>query len=277
MMKRIPLLYLLLLLVACGPKSVGNADKAQPDTSEPQPSPVNHEAMALLAGVWIDEDTESVLMRVDGDSIVYADSLVMPAHFVVLGDTLVILGSQEMRYPIEKLTDEQFYYQMLTGESMHLMRSHDPADTLAFIHKDTKQISEVHALQMERDSVGYAPSGKRYHLYVKVNPSLTKVYSTSINEDGMAVRSAYYDNVVHIGVFDGTRRVCSHDFRKSDFADFVPEPFYESAVLYNIEFGDIDSNGIHFQAVLTQPEGYTTYVVDIIVSHEGEIAVKAAE
>lgn len=276
-MKIIAYISILLLLIACGPKAASNEDAVAVESEAPQPVPVNTDAMAMLAGVWIDEDTEIVLMRVAGDSIEYADSLVMPAHFEVRGDTLVVFGVQEMHYPIETLTNDRFYYQMLTRESVHLIRSQNDADTLAFCHNEPENITELHALQLERDSVMYAPSGKRYHLYVKVNPSLNKVYSTSYNEEGMPVRTAYYDNVVHIGMFDGARRVCSHDFRKDDFAEFVPDVFLESAVLYNIEFGEIDANGAHFQAVLSQPEGSATYVVDIIVSHEGKISIQAPE
>lgn len=264
----------MLLVAACSP--TGGSQEAASDAETPQEAAVDADAMARLAGIWVNEDTNAVLLKVEGDSIVYADSTVVPARFVVRNDTLVVMGVEEMHYAIEQISDDVFYYQTLTGESIHLVRSHSPADTLAFCHTEPEAI-ELDAAPVERDTVMYAPSGKRYHLYVKVNPSLSKVYVNSYNEEGMAVRTAYYDNVVHIGVFNGATRICSHDFRKADFADFVPSAFYDSAVLANIEFGRIDEEGTHFQAELSQPESYTSYVVNIMVSHEGEITVEAVE
>ena len=259
----------LCLMSGCNIKSTSGGETG--DVSRQMP--VDTAAMSMLAGMWMDEDTGALVMRIYGDSIAYADSLVVPARFLIRGDTLIVDGNQESYYPIEEMTGEVLYYTTLTGESIHLMRSHNPADSIAFVRSLPAAV-EPAAVELDRDTVMFSPEGKRYHLYVKVNPSLNKVYSTSYNEEGMAVRTAYYDNIVHIGVFSGSNRVCSHDFRKNDFkADYIPASFLESAVLCNIEFGCIDHEGIHFQAVLTQPEGYTSYVSDIVVSYHGDITI----
>ncbi|MBO4905961.1 MAG: DUF4738 domain-containing protein [Bacteroidaceae bacterium] len=247
------------------------------NADENQSSSIDTTAMRMLAGVWVDEDTGAAVLRICDDSIFYADSLALPSRFVICADTMIVMGAEEQHYPIEQISDEVFYYMTLTGESIHLIRSFDDSDALAFSSSQPDAI-EMDAVELDRDTVMYSPAGKRFHLYVKVNPSQNKVYSTSYTEEGMAVRTAYYDNIVHIGVFDGSERVCSRDFSKNDFADeSIPASFMESAILYNIEFGYIDNRGVHFQAVLTQPEGYTSYLADITVSFTGDISITHPE
>ena len=262
------------ILASCG---INRSSSDDENSDGIQSFAIDSSAMKQLVGVWVDEDTGAVVLRICDDSIFYADSLVMPARFYICSDTLVVMGSEEMHYPIEQISDEVFYYMTLTGEGIHLVRSHDDNDSLAFSTSSPEAI-EMDVVELERDTVMYSPAGKRYHLYVKVNPSQNKVYSTSYNEEGMAVSTAYYDNIVHIAVFDGSKRISSHDFRKGDFNDDdIPESFMESAILYNIEFGHIDNNGVHFQAVLTQPEDYTSYIADIVVSFTGDIRITHPE
>ena len=45
-------------------------------------------AKELLQGIWLDDETESPLMRVEGDTIYYADSQSAPITFKVIRDTL---------------------------------------------------------------------------------------------------------------------------------------------------------------------------------------------
>ena len=45
-------------------------------------------AKELLQGIWLDDETESPLMRVEGDTIYYADSQSAPITFKVMRDTL---------------------------------------------------------------------------------------------------------------------------------------------------------------------------------------------
>ena len=50
-------------------------------------------AKELLQGIWLDDETESPLMRVEGDTIYYADSQSAPITFKVMRDTLYTYGN----------------------------------------------------------------------------------------------------------------------------------------------------------------------------------------
>ena len=52
--------------------------------------PESKEAKQLLQGVWSDEDAETVVFQLKGDSVYYPDSTSMPAYFRVYEDTLFI-------------------------------------------------------------------------------------------------------------------------------------------------------------------------------------------
>lgn len=58
-------------------------------------------AKELLQGIWLDED-ETVNMKVKGDTIYFADTLMSPVYFQILDDSLVLKGAREMRYAIVK-------------------------------------------------------------------------------------------------------------------------------------------------------------------------------
>ena len=45
-------------------------------------------AKGLLQGIWLDDETESPLMRVEGDTIYYADVQSTPIAFKIIRDTL---------------------------------------------------------------------------------------------------------------------------------------------------------------------------------------------
>ena len=51
------------------------------------------EAKQLLQGVWSDEDAETVVFQMRGDSVYYPDTTSIPAYFRVYNDTLYIGSS----------------------------------------------------------------------------------------------------------------------------------------------------------------------------------------
>ena len=89
--------------------------------------PVSHqeesrEAKQLLQGVWMEEDDETAVFQMKGDSIFYADSTSMPARFWVIGDTLFV-GSN--RYPIEKHTEHLLWFRNQNGDLLKFVKSDD--------------------------------------------------------------------------------------------------------------------------------------------------------
>jgi len=245
------------------------------DQTLPPPPQADSATMHRLAGIWVDDETDAVQFLVRDDSIFYPDTSSLPARFAVFDDTLVVLSRDNSRYPLKQVLDHSMVYESLTGEERVLRRSNNPDDSLLFLHHSYAPI--LLGQLVKRDSVGFSPSGDRYHLYIDVNPTRKKVYKTTYTDEGMAVQNVYFDNIIHIAVYEGRRCLFTHDFHKEEFASFVPEAFISGAVLSNMEFGRLVKEGCHFYATLCEPEGARCYVVDIVIGYDGSKNMKLVD
>lgn len=230
------------------------------------------EAKAMLQGIWVEEESEDISFRVKGDTLFYADSTSMPAYFRIVGDSLE-LGSGT-KYGIVKQSPNIFWFTNQNGDVMKLRKSDDQADLAVFVHDTPKAIIYTH--QVKTDSV-VVWNGNRYHWYIAVNPTKYKVTRHVFNDDGMEVENVYYDNIMHISVFQGTRKLFSQDFRKQMYSKMVPESFLKEAVLGNMEYGHADAKGLHFYATLCIPDGASCYMVETLVSYLGQMTMRTVE
>lgn len=230
-------------------------------------------AKALFQGIWIDEETESVVFRVEGDTVYYPDAINMPMYFSIVGDTLM-MGSPSIKYPIQKQTADLFWFRNPNGDIIKLAKSRDTISVLAFGGEQPEPVavSEV----VKRDTV-VVYGGERYHCYVAVNPTQYKVLRMAFNDDGVAVENVYYDNIVHLSVFHGARQVYSRDFKKAMFDRLVPEQFLSQAILSDIVFDGVTSDGFHFHASLCMPDAASCYVVDTRISFDGEMEMELVD
>ena len=130
--------------------------------------------------------------------------------------------------------------------------------------------------QVKIDSV-IVYGGNRYHWYIAINPTKYKVTTRSYNDDGLEVENVYYDNIMHVSVFQGSRQLFSSDFRKQQYAGKVPAEFLEEAVLGNMEFSHVDAAGLHFVATLCIPDGASCYLVESLVSYQGQMTMQLVE
>lgn len=98
MIKYIATLLLTVLFVAC------NNGKGQ------QPSEENEDPKAkeILQGIWLDDETETPLMRIIGDTIYYSDAQSAPVYFKILKDTLYTYGKDVTHYQIDKQSEYSF-------------------------------------------------------------------------------------------------------------------------------------------------------------------------
>jgi hypothetical protein len=254
-------LLLPLLLVACSQKQ-----KPVDEQEESQ------EAKRLLQGVWIDEETETAVFQMKGDSVFYADSTSMPARFRVVGDTLYI-GS-EGRYYIEKQTEHVLWFKSQTGETVKCIKNEDEELGQTF-DKSKPQILTLTEV-LKRDTVVFY-EGERYHLYVAVNPTKYKVSIQTVNEDGLDVTNVYYDNIIHLSIFRGSTQLFSRNFHKKDYVQRVPQRFLEQSVLNNMEYNKIDARGFHFNVSLCVPDEASCYLVDQVVSFQGKLSSQLIE
>lgn len=230
------------------------------------------QAKALLQGTWLDEESEEISFHAEGDSIYYPDSTSVPAYFRIIGDSLV-LGSGA-KYGIVKQTAHLFWFTNHNGDVVKLVKSEEPADSVTFVRDMPKVLTYTH--QVKTDSVVMF-GGERYHWYIAINPTKYKVTKRSYTDNGMEVENVYYDNIMHVSVFNGAKKLYSSDFRKQMYEKYVPKGFLEGAVLGNMEFDKVDAAGLHFIATLCIPDGASCYLVETLISYEGQVNMKLVE
>ncbi len=228
-------------------------------------------AKKMLQGVWLNDDENDVAFRVKGDTIYYPDSTSQPAYFYVLSDTLVMRGGKEVKYPVVKLADHLLVFKNQNGDVVKLEKTNDSSYLRQFGRRHPVVLNQNRVIK--RDTV-VDFGQERYHLYIQVSPTTYKVYKNTYNDDGVEVDNVYYDNIVNINVYHGSEKVFSRDFQKKDFSSAVPASFLGQAVLSDIVFDKVDSQGIHYQAVLAMPDSSLSYQVEVVISFSGKMKVR---
>ena len=252
---------ILMMVVVFG----GCSDKQGGEESEQE----NREAKALMQGLWVNAETEDATFRVDGDTIFYADSTSMPACFKIIGDSLVLASGTS--YAIEKQSEHLFWVKNQNGDIIKFRKAEEADSVADFVIDKPTVMTYTH--QVKRDSV-VIYNGERYHWYVAINPTRYRVVLHTFNDDGMEVENVYYDNIMHVGVFNGARQIYSSDFRKQYFNGLVPDKFLDEAVFSNMEYSHTDAQGLHFIATLCVPDGASCYQAEIAISYKGGVAKK---
>ncbi len=268
-MKRLlifPMMVGLALWSACSSKTP-TASSVEEVESESQ------EAKRLLQGIWVDDDTEEVSFKVVGDTIFYPDTVSQPTCFKVVRDSLV-LGSIGTKYPIVKQSPHVFWFKNQNGDLVKLQKSDDPVHAFAFVQDKPKVLTYTEVVKT--DSV-VLYNGQRYHWYIAINPTKYKVHATSYNDDGVEVDNVYYDNIMHVSIFNGRQKLFSTDFKKQLFGSKIPERFLSQAVLSNMEYDTVDSRGFHFVATICIPDGAACYKAEILISFDGQVTTTLIE
>jgi hypothetical protein len=228
------------------------------------------EAKQLLQGIWVDEGTDEVLFKLQGDSVYYPDSTSMPAYFMVAADTLYI-GSTS-RFHIEKHAEHVLWIQNEEGELIKLHKDDDPDDDEEFLEHQVQTLTEV----VKRDTVVFYNS-ERYRLYFAINPTKYKVTLNTVNEDGMEVENVYYDNIIHLSIFKGSTELFSRDFRKPQYEKKVPAQFLTQSILNDMEYEKTDAQGFHVNASLCTPGNASCYRVEHVISFDGKLTTNLVE
>lgn len=180
MYKRFSIIMLAVALSSCGtPQQKASALEE------------NKEAKSLLEGIWLDDNTETALLRVKGDTLFYADAATAPVAFKIIGDSLITYGARTNGYKIEKQEEHTFWFHSAVGDVIRLHKSDTENDSLAFIH--TREIP-VYNEVIKKDSV-VTYDNVRYRGYVYINPSKIKVMRPGVSEEGLGVDNVYYDNI----------------------------------------------------------------------------------
>jgi hypothetical protein len=255
------LLLFLLSLASCSGNKKENSDNAAEDLK----------AKKMLQGVWLDEDEEDPAFRVIGDTIFYPDSTSQPVYFQIVKDTLILHGSNMVKYQILKQAPHFFMFKNQNGDVVKLAKTFDRSYLTFFGAKRPAALNQNKLIK--RDSV--VVYGKdRYHWYIQVNPTTYKVIKPTYNDDGVEVDNAYFDNIIHLGLFRGATQIYSHDVRKDDFDKQVPSQALKQSILSDIVYVGAGTDGFHFNASVCIPDSPTSYQILIIVGFNGSIKYK---
>lgn len=232
-------------------------------------------AKEMLQGIWLDDDMEMPIMRIEGDTIYYADPQNAPVAFNVIQDTLYIYGNETVTYKIDKQSEYSFWFHSLADEIVKLHKSENAEDALAFSNREVEVIPGTPEV-IKKDSV-IVYKGTRYRGYVYINPSKMKVTKTSYSENGYSVDNVYFDNVIHICVYEGKKMLYGQDITKQMFEHVFPVNVLSQTILADMNFVGVDSQGYHYQAILGIPESYVSNLVNMTISFDNKLSIKKAE
>lgn len=256
------LLLLFVVFVECGVVSCGK--KGEKAVSEPEE---DQAAKELLQGIWLNDEDESVVFKAEGDTIFYPDSTSLPVHFKIVADTLVLIGSKTVKYSIVKQAPHLFEFKNPYGDIVKLVKSENTNDKYFF--ENTRPVALNQGTLIKRDSV-IVWNNERYHSYIQVNPTTYKVKKRSYNDEGVEVDNVYYDNIIHVSVYNGASKIFSKDFHKKDFKAYIPEQYYSQCLLSDITLETINDNGFLYFAALPIPDSTTSYIIKIHISFAGK-------
>lgn len=244
----------LIALVVCG---CSGGDRPVPSVLEVE----DVEAKKQIQGVWVDELTEDVVCKIEGDTIYFPGATSRAMYFKIVGDSLM-MGDSADRYYVSEASSNRFSFKGQSGELIELTKSNVLGDSALF--KKEKPQTIVMGKLIKSDTVVYLDN-QRYRIYTTVNPSTYKVYKSVYNEDGIKVENVYYDNIINVAVFSGTQKLYSCDFYKSAFANIIPDAVLRKSVLGNMQFGGVYDSGFLFRATVGIPDELGAYVVDTVV------------
>lgn len=254
-----------ILLIAC------NNTKKQNSLEQSE----NVKAKELMQGIWIDDESDIPLLFIKGDTIYYANSQSTPVYFKIIKDTLYTFGNELARYQIDKQTEYSFSFHSLADNIVKLHKSEDPNDSLAFSGKPV-EIIPTYTEVTQKDSVVFY-NGIRYRAYVYINPSKIKVIKTTYSEEGISMDNIYYDNIMHICIYEGRKCLFSSDITKQMLENVISTDFLQQSILSEMNFKNVDRKGFHYQATVCIPESSVCNIADLSVSFDGKLTIYTAK
>ena len=236
---------------------------------------IKKKAKELMQVIWIDDESDIPLLFIKGDTIYYANSQSTPVYFKIIKDTLYTFGNELARYQIDKQTEYSFSFHSLADNIVKLHKSEDPNDSLAFSGKPV-EIIPTYTEVTQKDSVVFY-NGIRYRAYVYINPSKIKVIKTTYSEEGISMDNIYYDNIMHICIYEGRKCLFSSDITKQMLENVISTDFLQQSILSEMNFKNVDRKGFHYQATVCIPESSVCNIADLSVSFDGKLTIYTAK
>lgn len=224
-------------------------------------------AKEWLQGTWIDDMTETPLFTAKGDTIYYIDEPAVPVAFKIIEDTLKTYGRKVSNYHIKKQGKSFIWIQSFMGDILQLSKAENSQDSLWIPRQTPKEKTDN---VISKDNVVHY-NNQRFRGYVYINPTNIKVHQPEITEEGLEIENIYYDNIIHICIYEGKNKLFGRDMKKQDFESLIPAEYYQRAILSDMEFGGVNAKGYQYQATLCIPNSASCYLVNISITKDGDI------
>ena len=230
-------------------------------------------AKEWLQGTWIDDMTETPLFTAKGDTIYYIDEPAVPVAFKIIEDTLKTYGRKVSNYHIKKQGKSFIWIQSFMGDILQLSKAENSQDSL-WIPRQTPKEKTNNVIS--KDNVVHY-NNQRFRGYVYINPTNIKVHQPEITEEGLEIENIYYDNIIHICVYEGKNKLFGRDMKKQDFESLIPAEYYQRAILSDMEFGGVNAKGYQYQATLCIPNSASCYLINISITKDGDITYELVQ
>ena len=230
-------------------------------------------AKEWLQGTWIDDMTETPLFTAKGDTIYYIDEPAVPVAFKIIEDTLKTYGRKVSNYHIKKQGKSFIWIQSFMGDILQLSKAENSQDSLWIPRQTPKEKTDN---VISKDNVVHY-NNQRFRGYVYINPTNIKVHQPEITEEGLEIENIYYDNIIHICVYEGKNKLFGRDMKKQDFDSLIPAEYYQRAILSDMEFGGVNAKGYQYQATLCIPNSASCYLVNISITKDGDITYELVQ
>ena len=90
--------------------------------------------------------------------------------------------------------------------------------------------------------------------------------------------NVYYDNVIHICVYEGKKMLYGQDITKKNVLRIYSlAEMLDQAILADMNFMGVDSKGYHYQATLGIPESSVYSLVNMIIGFDCTMSIEKAE
>ena len=230
-------------------------------------------AKEWLQGTWIDDMTETPLFTAKGDTIYYIDEPAAPVAFKIIEDTLKTYGRKVSNYHIKKQGKSFIWIQSFMGDILQLSKAENSQDSLWIPRQTPKEKTDN---VISKDNVVHY-NNQRFRGYVYINPTNIKVHQPEITEEGLEIENIYYDNIIHICVYEGKNKLFGRDMKKQDFESLIPTEYYQRAILSDMEFGGVNAKGYQYQATLCIPNSASCYLINISITKDGDITYELVQ
>ena len=256
--------------------SCGNSSTKTTKDIVNQPQKENSQAKELLQGIWFDTDSDMPLLLVKGDTLRFFDQSESPMEFKIYKDSLYTYAYDVMSYKIDKQSAYEFWFHSLSDRMIKLYKSENDEDSLYFIDHTPRMPTPIYTEVVQKDSIVFYDD-RRFRGYVYINPSSYKVNKPSYSDEGIRIDNIFYDNIVHICVYEGSTSLFARDVLKKDFESLVTNSFYEQCVLADMDFDGVDKMGYHFTARLGIPDSFLYNLISVVISFDGQMQMKLKE